>query len=68
VKIRDITTYLESFAPLALQENYDNAGLIVGDANSEVKGSLVCLDSTEAVIEEAIGKNCNIVIANHTKS
>ncbi len=65
MKIRDITTYLESFAPLALQENYDNAGLIVGDANSEVKGILVCLDSTEEVIEEAIAKNCNLVIAHH---
>jgi len=63
--IKEITGYLESIAPLELQESYDNAGLIVGDGNTEVKGVLICLDSTEDVIEEAMKHNCNLVIAHH---
>lgn len=63
--IKDITTYLEGFAPLAYQESYDNAGLIVGDASTEVTGVLVTLDSTEEVIDEAIAKGCNLVVAHH---
>ncbi len=65
MKIKDIIAYLETFAPLAYQENYDNAGLIVGDSTNEVNGILICLDSTEEVIEEAIQKKCNLVIAHH---
>ncbi len=64
-KVKEITDVLESIAPLALQESYDNAGLIVGDEQSEVKGVLICLDSTEDVVEEAIKHNCNLVVAHH---
>jgi dinuclear metal center YbgI/SA1388 family protein len=63
--IKDITTYLEQIAPLFLQESYDNAGLITGDHATPVTGSLICLDSTEAVIDEAIAMGCNLVIAHH---
>jgi len=63
--IKEITTIIEDFAPLSIQENYDNAGLLVGEATTEVSGILICLDSTEAVIDEAIKKNCNLVIAHH---
>jgi dinuclear metal center YbgI/SA1388 family protein len=63
--IKDITNYLETIAPLALQESYDNAGLIVGDDSKEVKGVLICLDSTEEVVDEALKNNCNLVIAHH---
>ena len=65
MKIKEITNYLEEIAPLSYQESYDNAGLIVGDSNREVTGVLVCLDSTEEIIEEAIEKNCNLVVAHH---
>jgi dinuclear metal center YbgI/SA1388 family protein len=65
VKIRDITCYLERYAPPYLQEDYDNAGLITGDNDSDVKGILICLDSTEKVIDEAISRNCNLVVAHH---
>lgn len=65
MKIKDITDHLESIAPLGYQESYDNAGLIVGDRNDEVKAALICLDSTEEVIDEAIAKGCNLVIAHH---
>jgi dinuclear metal center YbgI/SA1388 family protein len=61
----DITKYLEQRAPLALQEGYDNSGLIVGHGSMEITGALVCLDSTEEVIEEAISMGFNMVIAHH---
>ena len=65
VKIKDVTSYLESIAPLSLQESYDNAGLIVGDSNTEVTGVLVCLDSVEESIDEAIANGANMIIAHH---
>ena len=65
MKIKSLLAYLESIAPPTYQESYDNAGLIVGNANEEVKGVLLCLDSTEAVVEEAIEKKCNLIIAHH---
>lgn len=56
---------LESFAPLELQESYDNCGLIVGSVDQSVDSALVCLDCTEAVLEEAIQSNCQLIIAHH---
>lgn len=63
--IKEITNYLESLAPLDTQESYDNCGLIVGDYNTEVTGVLVALDCIESIVEEAIQKGCNLVIAHH---
>lgn len=63
--IKDIITHLEALAPLAYQENYDNAGLITGDASAEIKGAICCLDATEEVIDEAVQKGCNLVVAHH---
>ena len=65
MKIRRITEYLESVAPLSLQEEYDNSGLLIGNEENEVAGVLLCLDCTEAVLEEAIKRNCNLIIAHH---
>lgn len=65
MKIKELTAFLETIAPSAYQESYDNSGLIVGNPNEEIKGVLICLDSTEAIIEEAIEKKCNVVIAHH---
>ncbi|GAB3763957.1 Nif3-like dinuclear metal center hexameric protein [Spirosoma pomorum] len=64
-QIRQLTAYLERLAPLAYQESYDNAGLIVGDPSAEITGVLVSLDTTEAIIDEAIAKGCNLVVAHH---
>ena len=64
-QIRQLTAYLESFAPLAYQESYDNAGLIVGDPGTDITGVLVTLDVTEAVVDEAIAKGCNLIVAHH---
>jgi dinuclear metal center YbgI/SA1388 family protein len=63
--ILEITEYLETIAPLQFQENYDNAGLIVGESSSECTGIIISLDVTEAVINEAISSNCNMVVAHH---
>jgi dinuclear metal center YbgI/SA1388 family protein len=64
-KIKDVTQYLESFAPRSYQESYDNAGLITGDQSAEVQGVLVTLDCTEAVVQEAIEKKSNLIVAHH---
>jgi dinuclear metal center YbgI/SA1388 family protein len=63
--LREITTVLEELAPLTLQESYDNSGLIYGNPDQTIHGALLCLDCTEAVIDEAIRLNCNLVIAHH---
>jgi putative NIF3 family GTP cyclohydrolase 1 type 2 len=64
-KIKDIVEYLEAWAPPTFQEPYDNAGLITGDMSEEVTGVVIALDCIEAVVEDAIGKNCNLVVAHH---
>jgi dinuclear metal center YbgI/SA1388 family protein len=65
MKIKDVVASLESLAPPSLQESYDNAGLLTGDDNAECNGILVSLDATEAVIDEAIKRNCNLIISHH---
>lgn len=65
MKIREIISSIESFAPLAFQEDYDNAGLIVGDQEQEAKGALITVDVTEEIIDEAINKKINLIIAHH---
>lgn len=65
MRIKEITSYLETLAPLSSQESYDNCGLIVGDENNEVKQVLISLDCVEATVDEAIQKGCNLIIAHH---
>ena len=65
MKLKEITSYLESLAPLSSQASYDNCGLIIGSFDMEVTGAIICLDSTEAIVEEAIQKGCNLIIAHH---
>ena len=56
---------LERFAPLPLQESFDNAGLQVGLTEAEVSGALLCLDVTERIVDEAVEKNCNLIVSHH---
>lgn len=63
--IAEITKYLESLAPLSSQEGYDNSGLIVGDRKTNVTNALISLDCTEEIVDEAIRKGCNLIIAHH---
>ncbi len=65
VKIKEVTAFLEKIAPRAYQESYDNAGLLTGNPETEITGMLISLDATEPVIEEAIEKGCNLVVAHH---
>ena len=65
MKIKEVTNYLEEIAPLQFQESYDNSGLIIGDRESEITSVLVCIDSTEEVVDEAIRNGCNLIIAHH---
>lgn len=63
--IKEILTELEKLAPLPYQEDYDNAGLLVGSPDTEVTGVLFTLDITEDIVGEAIRKQCNLVVAHH---
>lgn len=63
--VSEITFLIEEVAPLSLQEDYDNAGLLLGNSSMEVSGVLISLDITEPVIDEAIQKGCNLIISHH---
>ena len=65
ITVKDIYDYLDGIAPFGLQESYDNAGILVGSPAMTVTGVLMCLDSTESIIDEAIDMGCNVVIAHH---
>ena len=65
LRIHEIVSAFEAVAPLTLQESYDNSGLIVGQMGAQVSKALLCLDSTEAVVDEAIAKGCDLIIAHH---
>lgn len=65
MKIKEVVATLERFAPLPLQEDYDNAGLQIGLTEADASGVLLCLDVTEAVIAEAEAAGCNLVVAHH---
>ena len=65
MRIKDLTAALEAWAPRSLQEDYDNSGLQVGDLETEVSSALVCLDCTEAVVEEAARLGCGLIISHH---
>ena len=56
---------LERFAPLPLQESWDNAGLQVGLTETEVSGALLCLDVNERIVDEAVKKGCNLIVSHH---
>ncbi|EAY29594.1 Nif3-like dinuclear metal center hexameric protein [Microscilla marina] len=63
--VQQITKHLEDFAPRVYQESYDNSGLIVGDPAMKVTGVLVSLDTVETVVDEAIKRGCNMIVAHH---
>lgn len=65
MKIIEIISVLEEMAPLAYAEDFDNVGLLVGDQESAATGILVCHDALENIIDEAIAKNCNMVVCFH---
>lgn len=65
MKLREIVSVFESFAPLTYQEKYDNSGLAVGDPDMEITAALLCIDVTVEVVEEAINRGTNLIISHH---
>lgn len=65
MKIKEIVSALERFAPLPLQDGFDNAGLQIGLTEAEATGALLCLDVTEAVVDEAVKMGYNMIISHH---
>ena len=65
MKVKDVTAVIEAFAPLSLQESYDNSGLIVGRHDDEVHKALLAVDVTEEVISEAVENGCDMIITHH---
>lgn len=65
MKIQEFIHSLEQWAPLNFQESYDNSGLISGNPSQECSGILCSLDCTEAVVDEAIAKGCNLIVSHH---
>jgi len=63
--VQDVINHLEELSPLAYAEDFDNVGLLVGNKNAEVSGILVTLDTIEAVVDEAIEKQCNLIVSFH---
>lgn len=64
-RIRDIYDVINAVAPFSTAMSFDNAGLLVGEANTEVSRALIALDITEAVVEEASSMNANLIISHH---
>lgn len=65
MKLSQIITKLEKFAPIKFAESWDNVGLLVGDPNQEIQNILICIDYTQNVLQEALAQGCNLVIAYH---
>ena len=65
MRLKEITQFIESVAPLSFQESYDNAGLVIGHPEDEISGALITLDITEEILDEAISKKLNLIIAHH---
>nr|WP_299034661.1 Nif3-like dinuclear metal center hexameric protein [uncultured Tenacibaculum sp.] len=65
MQIKDVTNYIEQLAPLSYAEDFDNVGLLIGNYTTEVTGVLVTLDTLEETVDEAIAKNCNLIVSFH---
>ena len=65
MKARQVADIIEEFAPLALQESWDNAGFCIGSPETEVRGVMVGFDCTPALIEEAVAAGCNMIVTHH---
>ncbi|MGB1307855.1 MAG: Nif3-like dinuclear metal center hexameric protein [Oceanihabitans sp.] len=63
--VQDVIKHIEELSPLAYAEDFDNVGLLVGNKNQPITGVLVTLDTLEEVVDEAIAKNCNLIVSFH---
>lgn len=65
IQIKDIASAMEQFAPLSMQEDYDNSGLQIGSPSANVESVLLCLSVTEDIIKEAARRGCNLIVSHH---
>ena len=65
MRVKDVVSLIEQLAPLHYQESYDNSGLTAGNPNDEVTGIMLCLDVTDAVLEQAHSEGLSMVISHH---
>jgi dinuclear metal center YbgI/SA1388 family protein len=65
MKLKELCSYLDSAVPLSFQESYDNSGLQIGLPERELSSAMITLDITEAVVDEAISANCDLIISHH---
>ena len=65
MKIKEVLQFLESKFPLQWQEDFDNSGMQCGDKEQEITGAVVCFEFSDAVLEEAIQLNANLIVAHH---
>ncbi len=65
MKLKELISHLETLAPPAYQEAYDNSGLLFGDPEHTLTGAIISIDCTEEVVEEALQKGCNLIISHH---
>ncbi|HBI63855.1 MAG TPA: Nif3-like dinuclear metal center hexameric protein, partial [Clostridiales bacterium] len=65
IQVKQVLQCLEQAAPYELAESWDNVGLLVGDPEAAIDGVLCALDITEAVVEEAAERGCNLIVAHH---
>ena len=65
MKIRDIVSAIEEFAPASVQEGWDNSGLIIGSPDDEARGVLVSFDCTGETVDEAVREGCNMIVTHH---
>ena len=63
--VRDIIAVIEEFAPLSIQEGWDNSGLCVGSPDDEVTSALFALDCTEELVDEAVACGADMIITHH---
>ena len=65
MRVKDITAAIEQFAPLSIQEGWDNSGLCIGAPEDEVHGVLVGFDCTPELVDEAVARGCDMVVTHH---
>lgn len=65
MKVKDVARIIEGYAPLCVQESYDNAGMQVGAPDDTVRGILLCTDVTPEVLDEAIAGGYNLIVSHH---
>ena len=65
MNVKDIAGAIEAFAPLSIQEEWDNSGLCIGSPEDEVHGVLVGFDCTPALVREAVERGCDMIVTHH---